>query len=158
MAGPSRERWRTDAEPKGEPQACEEEMADGTDSGIKIIVTGDVSDAGLPPLNVTQVPESIRRLIESSDLLAANLEGPIKLADDYPPRRLSGHRLLDQLLRLGLRAAGKKPVLVCSTPKVIDLLALAPCACVTLANKQSNDHRHHGLLDNLHWLNLDQVP
>lgn len=133
-------------------------MADGTDSGIKIIVTGDVSDAGLPPLNVTQIPESIRRLIESSDLLVANLEGPIKLADDYPPRRLSGHRLLDQLLRLGLRAAGKKPVLVCSTPKVIDLLALAPCACVTLANNHINDLGPRGLLDTLAWLHQHEVP
>lgn len=133
-------------------------MANRTDARVKIIVTGDVSDAGLPPLDVTRIPEDIRTLIQSSDLLVANLEGPIKLAGAYPARRLSNHRLLDALLRLGLRAARKNPVLVCSTPKMVDLFALAPHACVTLANNHINDLGPRGLLETLAWLDQHQLP
>ncbi|MFT5240302.1 MAG: hypothetical protein ACI9X0_001273 [Kiritimatiellia bacterium] len=119
---------------------------------MKMLITGDVSDWNLQGFDPGRLTQKGKQLIQSVDCAIYNLEGPIKHPGVPHEFKLRSNPLTDSLLKLLLRATGNVQPRVISSPSMLQLMALSPQACVTLATNHVKDIGKSGLLDTLDCL------
>lgn len=124
---------------------------------IHITITGDVSDWNIPQFTLERIPLMFRRIIEASDLFVCNLEGPIKVADNYPGLELTEHRHLNKFFVTILKMIKKKQPIVYSSPSIVQLLSLCTESCAVLANNHIKDLGRQGVSDTIELLRAHRV-
>jgi hypothetical protein len=124
---------------------------------MKILITGDISDWNLQGFDPGRLTQKGKQLIQSADCAIYNLEGPIQHPGIPHEFKLRSNPLADRFLKLLLRSTGNVQPRVISSPSLLQLMALSPQACVTLATNHVKDIGKSGLLETLDCLRVQEI-